>query len=97
MSKTSRTEKIFSVSLDIDEILLLCNIQQYYVNGVGFDFDAFVQMALNYDEKEAEKITYTKMKKESLKTQMNKEDKFIDFSDEELSCIFFDVLNYKIA
>ena len=97
MNLNNREEKTLNILIDIEEILAKCNIQQYYVEGIGFDFKSFVQMALDFDEKEAETITYTKLKNESLRTQVNKEDNFIDFSDEELNCIFFDVLNLRTA
>lgn len=85
------------ISVDIDAILLKCNIQQYYSEISGFDFKTFVQMAMNFDEIEAEAIVSKFVEQERAKTQMNIEDTSFNFSDEELNLIYLDIMSLKTA
>lgn len=97
MNLDSRKNGFLSLPVDIEEILVKSNIQQYYTEENGFDFKAFVQMAMNFDEMEAEAILAEFLVQESLRTQMNVEDSYFIFSDEELGLIYSDVMNLKLA
>lgn len=97
MNLDSRKNSLLGLSVNIDEILSKYNIQQYYMENDFFDFLTFVQMAMNFDEIEAEMLISSFNKKEIVSTQMNIEDTSFDFSDEELNLIYLDILNLKTA
>ena len=97
MNLDSRKNSLLGFSVNIDEILSKYNIQQYYMENDFFDFLTFVQMAMNFDEIEAEMLISSFNKKEIVSTQMNIEDTSFDFSDEELNLIYLDILNLKTA
>lgn len=97
MNLDSRKNGFLEISVDIDELLSRCNIQRYYTEENGFDFQSFVRMALDYDEAESEAILSRIFASESFGTQISQEDSYFHFSDEELNLIYLDVLNLKTA
>lgn len=97
MNLDSRKNGFLDLSVDIEELLRKCNIQKYYTEDNGFDFKSFVRMAMDFDEIEAEAILSEFVVQESLRTQMNVEDSYCIFSDEELNLIYLDVMNFKLA
>ena len=97
MKLDSRKNGFLDFSVCIDEMLAKVNIQQYYSEENGFDFKLFVQMAMDFDEVEAENIMSDFIMQEQAKTQMNIEDTSFNFSDEELNLIYLDIMNLKIA
>lgn len=97
MNLDSRKNGFFNFSVNIDEMLSRYNIQQYYSESDGFDFKTFVQMAMNFDEVEAEIIVSEFIEQERAKTQMNIEDTSFNFSDEELNLIYLDIMGLKRA